>query len=46
MMEETRNVYIILLGKPLRIQPLGRQRRRWEGEFKMDVREVDCEHRR
>jgi hypothetical protein len=31
------------LGKPLCICPLGRPRRRWQNNMKMNFREVDCE---
>jgi hypothetical protein len=37
---ETRNAYKILIGKPERKKPLGRFRRRWEDNFKMNVREI------
>jgi hypothetical protein len=36
----TRNAYRILERKPLGSQPLGRQRREWEGNIKMDHRGV------
>jgi hypothetical protein len=39
-MGEGRNVYRILVGKPEGKRPLGRPRRRWEGGFKMDLREI------
>jgi hypothetical protein len=35
-------VYIILLGKPEGKSPLGRHRRRWEDNIKMDLKEVVC----
>jgi hypothetical protein len=38
--EEGRNVYRILVGKPEGKRPLGRPRPRWEGEIKMDLREI------
>jgi hypothetical protein len=37
-MGETRNVYNILVEKPERKRPLGRPRRRWEDDIRMDVR--------
>jgi hypothetical protein len=33
---EMRNLYKILLGKPEEKIPLGRPRRRWEGNIRMD----------
>jgi len=38
--EERRGVYRILVGKPERKKPLGRPRRRWEDNIKMDFHEV------
>jgi hypothetical protein len=37
-MWEKRNAYRILLGKPDRKRPLGRSRRRWVENIKMDLR--------
>jgi hypothetical protein len=37
---EDRNVYKVLVGKPEGKRPLGRPRRRWEDEIRMDLREV------
>jgi hypothetical protein len=37
---ETRNVYRILVGKPEGKRPLGRPRRRWVDNIKMDLREI------
>jgi hypothetical protein len=34
------NAYRILLGKPEGRRPLGRQRRRWVDNIKMDLREM------
>jgi hypothetical protein len=34
------NVYRVLVGKPERIIPLGRRRRRWVDNVKMDLREI------
>jgi hypothetical protein len=39
-MEEKRNAYRILVGKPEGKRPLGRPRRRWVDNIKMDVREI------
>jgi hypothetical protein len=39
--EEKRNAYRILVGKPEGKRPLGRQRRRWVDNIKIDIRETD-----
>jgi hypothetical protein len=39
---ETRRVYRVLVGKPEGKRSLGRTRRRWEGNIKMDLQEVGC----
>jgi hypothetical protein len=39
-MRETRNAYRILVGKPEGERPLGRPRRRWVDNIKMDLREI------
>jgi hypothetical protein len=39
-MEEERNAYRILVGKPERKRPLRRPRRRWVGNIKIDLREI------
>jgi hypothetical protein len=39
-MGETRNAYSILVGKPEGKSPLGRPRRRWEDNIRMDLREM------
>ena len=39
-MEQSRNAYRVLMGKPEGKRPLGRPRRRWEDNIKMDLREV------
>jgi hypothetical protein len=39
-MEERRGAYRALVGKPEGRRPLGRPRRRWEDNIKMDLREV------
>jgi len=35
-------VYRVLVGKAEGKRPLGRPRRRWEDNFKMDLQEVGC----
>jgi hypothetical protein len=35
-----RNVYRVLMGKPVEKRPLGRPRRRWEDGNRMDLREI------
>jgi hypothetical protein len=37
-----RGVYRVLVRKPERKRPLGRRRRRWEDNIKMDHKEVGC----
>ena len=37
-----RGVYRVLVGKPEGKEPLGRPRRRWEGNNKMDLQELGC----
>jgi len=39
-MEETRGVYMILVGKPVGKRPLGRSRRRWVDNIKMDLQKL------
>jgi hypothetical protein len=39
---ERRSVYRDLMGKPEGKRPLGRPRRRWEDNIKMDLQEVGC----
>jgi len=41
-MSERRGVYKFLVGKPEEKRPLGRPRRRWEYNIKMDLQEVGC----
>jgi len=36
-MEERRDVYRVLVGRPESKRPLGRHRRRWEDNIKMDL---------
>jgi len=38
-----RNAYKILVGKPEGKRPLGRPRRRWEDNIRMDLREIGWE---
>ena len=39
-MGERRGVYRVLVGKPEGKRPLGRPRRRWEENIKLDLQEV------
>jgi hypothetical protein len=39
-MGEKRNAYRLLVGKPVTTRPLGRLRRRWVGNIRMDLGEV------
>ena len=41
-MLEERGVHRVLVGKPEGKRPLGRPRRRWEDNIKMDLQEVEC----
>jgi hypothetical protein len=41
-MGERRGAYRVLVAKPEGRRPLGRPRRRWEDNIKMDLREVGC----
>jgi hypothetical protein len=40
-MREKRNAYRILVGKPEGKRPLGRPRRMWVDNIKMDLREIE-----
>jgi hypothetical protein len=40
MREEKKNAYMIPMGKPECKRPLGRPRRRWVDNIKMDLREI------
>jgi hypothetical protein len=40
-MGEERGVHRVLVGKPEGKRPLGRPRRRWEDNIKMDLQEVE-----
>ena len=42
-MGERRGIYRVLVGKPEGKRPLGRPRRIWEDNIKMDIQEVGCE---
>ncbi|KAJ4449084.1 hypothetical protein ANN_00479 [Periplaneta americana] len=42
---ESRNAYRVLVGRPEGKRPLGRSRRRWEDNIKMDLREVGYDDR-
>ncbi|KAJ4429180.1 hypothetical protein ANN_26183 [Periplaneta americana] len=44
-MGESRNAYRVLVGRPEGKKPLGRPRRRWEDNIKMDLREVGYDDR-
>ncbi|KAJ4441769.1 hypothetical protein ANN_11627 [Periplaneta americana] len=44
-MGEPRNAYRVLVGRPERKRPLGRLRRRWEDNIKMDLRQVGYDDR-
>ena len=41
-LESSRNAYRVLLRKHEGKRPLGRPRRRWEDNIKMDLRKVGC----
>ena len=41
-MWEKRSIYWVLVGKPEGKGPLGRPRRRWDDNIKMDFQEVGC----
>ncbi|KAJ4442648.1 hypothetical protein ANN_04237 [Periplaneta americana] len=44
-MGESRNAYRVLVGRPEGKRPLGRPRRRWEDDIKMDLREIGYDGR-
>ena len=41
-MGDGRGVYRVLVGKPEGRRPLGRPRRRWEDNIRIDLQEVGC----
>jgi 3-oxoacyl-ACP reductase-like protein len=41
-MGKERGVYSVLVGKPEGKGPMGRSRRRWEDNIRMDLQEVGC----
>jgi len=41
-LEKRRGIYRVLVGKHEGKRPLGRQRRRWEDDIKVDFQEVGC----
>ena len=41
--EQCRKAYRVLMGKPASKRPLGRPRRRWEDNIKMELIESGCE---
>ena len=41
-MGERRGIYRVLVGKPEGKRQLGRPRRRWENNIKMDLQKVGC----
>jgi len=41
-MGEEREVYMVLVGKPEGKRPLGRSRRRWLDNIRIDLQEVEC----
>ena len=43
-MGEERGVYKVLVGKPEGKRPLGRPKRRWVDNIRMDLQEVGCGH--
>ena len=42
-MDQSRHAYRVVVGKPEGKRPLARPRRRWEGNIKMELREVGCD---
>jgi len=42
IMGEKRGVYRVFMGKPEGKRPLGKPRRRWDDNIKMDLQEVVC----
>ena len=44
-MEESRSAFNIITGKPTGKRPLGRPRRKWENNIRMDFKETDINTR-
>jgi len=44
LMGEERRVYRVLVGKPEGRRPLGRPKRRWVENIRMDLQEVGCRY--
>ena len=42
LLRERNDAYKVLVGKPEGKSPLGRPRRRWENNIKMELQEVGC----
>ena len=42
-MEQSENEYRVLVGRPEGRKPLGRPKRRWEDNIKMDLKELGCD---
>ena len=42
LMGERKGLYNVLVGKPDGRRPLGRPRRKWEDNIKLDLQEVGC----
>jgi hypothetical protein len=42
LIRERRGVYRVLVGNPEGKRPLGRPRRRWEDNIKVDLQKVEC----
>ena len=42
-MKQSRNSCAVLVGRPEGKRPLGRPRRRWQDNIKMDLKEVGCD---
>jgi hypothetical protein len=41
-MADRRGVYWVMVGKPEGTRPLGKPRRRWENNIKMNLQDVGC----
>ena len=44
-MEEGRSAFKMLIGEPAGKRPLGRPRRRWEDNIRMDLKEIGIDTR-